>query len=264
MAVIMPRSAMIHIPKTGGTWCRAAIVAAKLPHFESGPAGESKLNQAHASLEQAWPTIMMVNWIEDNIRARKRFTFSFVRHPCTWLESTWADAMEHNKLPGYAAKTPKEIKFWKHCNALANNEMPPYNPSRPGEEEFWFHRCHAHSFTDFIDNVLRLKPDVPSCAMLAAVGYVKDEGGAWRRDGRAIDFIGHTETLVNDFIRALKKAGEKFSVKAVRRVTPKRVASRLSKYADKLIWRPDQRVALYEANRQLFDKFGYEPVGSSR
>ena len=261
MAVIMPRSAMIHIPKTGGTWCRAAIVAAELPHFESGPAGASKLNQAHASLTQALPTIMMTNWTENNITARKRFTFSFVRHPCTWLESTWADALEHGKLPGYAAKTPRDVKFWKHCNAIAHNVLPPYNPSRPGEEKFWFHQCHAHSFTDFIDNVLRIKPDVPSCAMLAAVGYEQDSDGVWRRRGRVIDFIGRTETLVDDFIRALKQAGEKFSVKVVRGVAPKRVAGRLPKYADKLIWRPDQRVALYEANRQLFDKFSYAVEG---
>lgn len=261
MAVIMPRSAMIHIPKTGGTWCRAAIVAAELPHFESGPAGESKLNQSHASLTQALPTIMMANWRENNMTPRKRFTFSFVRHPCAWLESTWADALEHGKLPGYAAKTEADIRFWRHCNALANNVVPTYNPSRPGEEKFWFHYCHAASFTDFIDNVLRIKPNAPSCAMLAAVGYEQDSKGTWRRQGPVIDFLGKNETLVSDFIYALKTAGEKFNERLVRRVTPKRVAGRLKKYADKLIWRPDQRAALYKANKQLFDKFGYDPKG---
>lgn len=260
MAVIMRRCAMIHIPKTGGTWCRAAITAAKIPNFESGPPGVSKLNQAHGGLKATRPTIMMVNWRKKNKNLRRRLTFSFVRHPCTWLESTWADALEHGKLPGYAAKTPAEKRFWRHYNGLDTNkgaEPVPYAPSRPGELTFWFHLCHAYEFERFIDNVIRIKPDVPSRAMMQRIGYQKVTTDLWRPDEYTVDFVGHTETLVDDFVSALKLAGEPFDENVVRNVRPKRVSGRLPKYRQKMKWRPDQRKAIYAANRQLFDGFGY-------
>jgi hypothetical protein len=266
MALILPRSAMIHIPKTGGTWCRAAISAANIPTFESGPPGVTKLNQAHGSLKQTYATIMMVNW-RKNKTQRRRLTFSFVRHPCTWLESTWADALQHGKLPGYAAKTPAEKRFWEHCESLDNpwaqelhREHPqPYRGLNPGEERFWFHQCHSYSFEKFIDNVLKIKPDVPSRAMLTRIGYEKVSNGTWRPEEHTVDFVGHTETLVDDLIRVLTLAGEKFDERVIRGVAPKRVSGRLPKYKHKMVWRPGQREAIYKANQQLFDGFGYEP-----
>ena len=259
MAVILPRSAMIHIPKTGGTWCRTAINAAGIPNFESGPPGMSKLNQAHGSLRVTRKSIMMVDW-RTNKTTRRRLTFSFVRHPCTWLESTWADALEHNKRPGYAATTPAEIRFWEHCNGLSfDPTQKPYKPLHPGEATFWFHLCHDYKFEKFIDNVLRLKPDVPSCAMLQRIGYQKINANMWKVEEHTVDFVGHTETLVDDLVRVLKLAGETFDEKVICGVQPQRVSGRLLKYKTQLCWRPDQREALYKANQQLFDGFGYTP-----
>jgi len=176
-------------------------------------------------------------------------------------ESTQAaDALEHGKLPGYAAKTPAEKRFWRHCNGLDTNkgaEPGPYAPSRPGELTFWFHLCHAYEFERFIDNVIRIKPDVPSRAMMQRIGYQKVTTDLWRPDEYTVDFVGHTETLVDDFVSALKLAGEPFDENVVRNVRPKRVSGRLPKYRQKMKWRPDQRKAIYAANRQLFDGFGY-------
>lgn len=223
---------MIHVPKTGGTWCRTAIKAAGISYFESGPAHfPTRVSRIHAAFRHARDTIMVKNWEKKKQQHVRRFVFGFVRHPLTWLESAWADALERGKTPGYK---PSLKKPW-----------------------FWFHRCYAWDFTELIDNVIKLKIDVPSRAMLARLGYHTIDGIRWYPDEHTLDFIGRNENLIDDFVHALRFADEQFDERRIRAVKPQRVSSRLAKYKDKLVWRSDQRKAIYEANRQLFDDFGY-------
>lgn len=85
MAVLLPHSVFIHIPKTGGQWVRAALRRAGLltaqlhctwhPHGEM-PAGHS----CHH------------NRLQDI--ATDAFVFAFVRHPLSYYRSYWSYKME--------------------------------------------------------------------------------------------------------------------------------------------------------------------------
>lgn len=114
---------------------------------------------------------------------------SFVRHPLTWYQSRWAFRVKHG---------------WKPQHPLDFN-------------------CASNSFHQFVDNLLRYKPDgwfAWECRMFI--------GGAPR-----IDFVGKCENLVNDTISALSLAGEKFSEKAIRsipRVNDSDMDGKSSKY----------------------------------
>lgn len=235
MAVIMPHSAFIHVPKTGGTWCRQAIRQAKIPYIESGPRPlghedlVAQLMRSHASYDDALPTIAVRNWLKNDDTPADRFIFGFIRHPFKWLISRWADAIR--KYGGVAA----------HDIA----------------KDSWFAKTFSHEFPEFIDRVIEHCPTVVSEALLGRLGFAVNEAGIWVQGARPIDFIGKTENLVDDFIEALHRAGEKFNPAHVRSVTPKRVAGKLQRFKDVAQYNDAQREALYRANKQLFDDFGY-------
>lgn len=227
MAVIMPRSAYIHVPKTGGTWCRAAIKAAGIKHFESGPNVKRKLSRTHAKFSTAYPTICIRDWRNGDDRPVKRFTFGFVRNPMAWLESRWADAI-------------------RKYGGVANHDIGN-----------WFKASFSHDFKQYVDNVIRIKANAPSMAMLGRLGYHQD-GARWVTDAVKMDFVGRAETLIEDFIKALELAGEKFNDAAIRKTAPRRVASKLKEFKSRISWTKEQRQAILDANADLCRIFGYD------
>ena len=78
MAILLPHSLMIHVPKTGGSWCRVVLRAAKLPTHEVGPNRHCGINAIHQ-------------------HAKNRFSFGFVRNPLVWMQSRWAYTMRNSK-----------------------------------------------------------------------------------------------------------------------------------------------------------------------
>lgn len=82
MALLLPRSVFIHIPKTGGTWVRAAVQKAGIPTNEIIAFRESHINtqviagSIHAPFSDVEP--------------QSRPSFAFVRHPFTYYQSYWA------------------------------------------------------------------------------------------------------------------------------------------------------------------------------
>jgi len=78
MALILPRSAMIHVPKTGGSWCHQAL-------FDQG----ILLGVLHSPANDPHPFPATVRAA---IGDDGRFLFAFVRQPLAWLESYWASA----------------------------------------------------------------------------------------------------------------------------------------------------------------------------
>lgn len=92
MALILPNSAFIHIPQTGGTWVRMAIKELGIPCKESGnQPKEWGIKTIHHNFLKAKPYI------------GNKFTFSFVRNPLTYLQSRWCGKslpriMEHYDL----------------------------------------------------------------------------------------------------------------------------------------------------------------------
>jgi len=153
--------------------------------------------------------------------ARNRFTFGFVRNPLTWLQSRWAYTMR--STDGNGGGTPR-----------------------------W-----STDFNEWVEGITTHHPNYVFQAILHRLGYEKIDG-QWQPGHHAVDFVGRTEHLVNDFVKALKKANEKFDERAIRHVAPQKVCSRGDYWQKKVQYRPHLRDLVIEVNRPIFDLFGYE------
>jgi len=96
MALILPHSIFIHIPKTGGSWVRRAIKLAGIHTQEVGPCQLGRIQVLHASIRQ----------VPREYR-RGRQAFAFIRHPVSWLKSKWAYAIKRGKLKRRTTSTDK-------------------------------------------------------------------------------------------------------------------------------------------------------------
>lgn len=106
MAVILPNSIMLHIPKTGGTWARKCIEAMGIP-IRTTVRWEMEPN--FGSTEWHHIPIYDKDW-------GKKPVFSFVRDPIAWYRSYWA----------YRKNTPWDApatKFDLHCQAETFQEF---------------------------------------------------------------------------------------------------------------------------------------------
>lgn len=79
MALILRRSVMLHVPKTGGTWMHAALFAQGI--VRGVMYGAANYPHPYA----------------DEVRAalKPAFLFGFIRHPVEWMRSFWASAVLH-------------------------------------------------------------------------------------------------------------------------------------------------------------------------
>jgi hypothetical protein len=81
VALLLPKSLFIHIPKTGGSWVRDAIQRAGIPTDEILPSSAVGISWAAAMHASS-------HCITD------RFRFAFVRHPLTFYQSYWCYKMQ--------------------------------------------------------------------------------------------------------------------------------------------------------------------------
>jgi hypothetical protein len=81
-AVVNDRIALLHVPKTGGTWATHAIIEAgvRVTDPDVADPDEHYAQKGHVRLDQ----------IPDRERL---FTIAFVRHPLDWWRSFWAHRM---------------------------------------------------------------------------------------------------------------------------------------------------------------------------
>lgn len=87
MAILLPRSLFLHVPKTGGTWVREVLDVSGLMRGETicmNNGEPFRRSGANHCFFQTVPESLLHN----------RFTFAFVRHPLTWYQSYWAYRME--------------------------------------------------------------------------------------------------------------------------------------------------------------------------
>lgn len=92
MALVLPKSAFVHVPKTAGLFVRAAIKRAGIKTYEFG--------EQHTHFPQLLTFRDRKFW-------RKKLVFSFVRHPLTWYQSRWAFRLK----TGWQMKHPLDY----HC-----------------------------------------------------------------------------------------------------------------------------------------------------
>jgi hypothetical protein len=92
--------------------------------------------------------------------------------------------------------------------------------------------------------------------MLDRLGYEQKEG-CWQRGDCVVDFVGKTESLASDLIRALKLAGEKFDEEVVRSCLPQKVCSRAPNWRSRVAYKPEVLKMVVGIHRPIFELFGY-------
>lgn len=117
--------------------------------------------------------------------ATGRFVFGFVRHPVAWLHSRYH----------FARASGFEIQR-KH---------------RPSAAALWISSCWAPTFEQFIELYLERFPGIATQEMFRRLGLWSD---------RPANYVGRTEDMADDLIKALTLAGEVFDVEALREREP--------------------------------------------
>jgi len=175
MAYLTPKSLMIHIPKTGGSWCFCAMKAAGInitePFLKNA---KTVVESRHCGIHS------VLKLVQDKL------TFSFIRHPFTWVRSQWCYSCDR-----------EAYKTWKST------------------DKFWVARCWSADFKTFIHNVLEQYSTAPTIGMLGRIGFHKRPAKGWQPDEHTVKFIGRTENLREDLCKALTMAGEEFDQKVI-------------------------------------------------
>jgi hypothetical protein len=120
MSLYLPslHTVFVHVPKTAGTWVKAAVVASDIPWEHARSPGSHNLPGAH-----------------DHPGARK---FCFVRHPISWVESAWRGL--HTSWPQQRAVAPLHAEqAWSPIHYLT-------------------YFAGASNFVEFIDTLLKEQP----------------------------------------------------------------------------------------------------------
>lgn len=183
MALMTQKAAFIHVPKTGGSWCRAVIASCYQCH-ESGPFEDHD----HAGLSDLLPESL-----------GQRFSFGFVRHPVTWLQSRWAWAME----TGF----PQKIR-------------DPQHPEHATASRHWMAEVWSDEFEGF------------------ATAYcdrgIPEGGRTFESKLACVGFIGRYESLRNDLLIAMELAGQPLPLSALA-TTPPYKAAGSTKYSQQVL-----------------------------
>lgn len=199
MALILPKSVFVHIPKTGGTWVRRAIEASmglERDNNEVPIKGESYWGKlAHATAKDLKK--QLGNSLED------RLMFSFVRNPAdllkSWyIEKVWPEFIEYDK---HDKNIDPEIL--KQLEEYENKKTPE---KRASFKEFVFDKDEGYVtslYKKFLTSPLGVFP------------YV--------------DYIGRTENLKEDLIEALEIAGEDFDRSIIENMPPVRKGASLDR-----------------------------------
>jgi predicted secreted protein len=121
MAVLLPNSVYIHIPKTAGRWVASALENAGLTIATLGT-----VHSTPAEIRHERPFI------------ERQTVFALVRHPLTWYQSMWAHRMDEN---------------WDPIDDL--------DWFTPGWIEEWarFSACRSDDFRQFVKNCIDQFPD---------------------------------------------------------------------------------------------------------
>lgn len=148
-----------------------------------------------------------------------RFAFTFVRHPLDWIMSYWRRRMITNWHPAGNHGNPWEI----------------------------FEECYSNDFNKFADKIIAdTRCHGAVTRIYRALTEIKGEC--------KVDFIGKQEDLVDDLIKALELAGEKFDEKVIRNFDLVNI-SNYEKFPAE--YTPEQETRLLEIEQEAIQMFGY-------
>lgn len=221
MALLLPHSIFIHVPKTGGSWVRKAIAHAGIPHTELLCRRSTRLGSLlfpAANGKRSWNHNCTHDGLRD-IDPGDRFTFGFVRHPLSFYQS-----------------------YWRHKIRIG------------WDTENRFDRLNqAPDFSTFVENTLAFR-------WLNGMEF-SIEGiysGCLEHSGRTVDFIGKQESLVEDLIRALRLAGEAFDEQKLYSTTVENSTEDDEELRRRSIFPPNLEARVLERERETLRKYNYD------
>lgn len=108
----------------------------------------------------------------------------------------------------------------------------------------WVRDCQSSDFQEFTENFLAKKPSYVTHLYRKYVGLKKSK----------VHFIGRQETLVDDLVRVLQRAGEAFDEQKLRSIPP--VNTR--QWGEEPTISTELQDLVYEQDREVYDVFGYQ------
>jgi hypothetical protein len=153
--------------------------------------------------------------------------FCFVRHPHSWYASYWRFMTGRN---------------WRSFHEERQRERT-YVLRQPWHPNAYLERLDSADFDAFVRSVLDTYP-----------GYLTQMYGWYALPGH-VDFVGRTESLVDDLVTVLKTLGLDFDEDEVRdtekiNTSPDRV--------DRPEWDDDLWAEVRRLEAPVFERFGYE------
>ena len=182
--MILKKCAIVHVPKTGGTWIRRSLKKAYGPIIFI----PERNKYSHPPLE------MMQKLYPD----MPKFTIAFVRNPLTWWQSYWTFRVETTWGDKVRKTRQKQGRFCAHPIIQKTSELDA--------------KCKHGDFNAFMYNVLKYYPGHCSNLYEIYIGTPKDQ----------VSYVGRFENLVDDTVTALNVAGENFEESKLRKVGKQR------------------------------------------
>lgn len=215
----------LHIPKTGGLWVEKVLQQLDLVDLHIGHSQHADFDRSLNYERFFSGRHIMTYLLRRNIgrrlgtyREEQPYKFCFVRHPLTWYESWWK-YMTGRDWYDCGAQNSKE--HWHPCSVL--NGL--------GDRDF----------NAFVLNVLRTRP-----------GFVTELFYSYTKPG--INYIGKTETLVDDLIAVLRELGLTFDESTVRGTSKVNVSKTPQ---DAVRWDPKVREMAMRLELPGITRFGY-------
>ena len=114
--LILPNSCFLHVPKTGGSWVKKAIIASGITYEEYRIEGDPHIGLTHCPVADT-------------------FKFAFVRHPVSLYRSYWQFKMTHQ----WDKKNPLDMECQSNdFNVFIQNVLAKF-PS-----------CYSHKLINFV------------------------------------------------------------------------------------------------------------------
>jgi len=224
-ALLRRRALFLHIPKTGGSWVRSVLRNLGLVRME--------FPDTHPDMDRVLhlPRYYPHHFVRQSVKhqsvrlaeeVRSSYKFCVVRNPHSWYESYWRYMMGRNWNIGTETNRIFDTT-WKPNSILL--------------------RYGSQNFNEFMGRVLNEHP-----------GFLTQMYGRYAPPG-SIDFVGGTESLVDDLVTVLNTLGLDFDEDEVRNTEKINTSPDC---VDRPEWDDALRTEVRRMEAPIFERFGYE------